>query len=310
MDSSVARHLREFVGEEIIYIPNPGNAGDSLIAAATYQLFDQLGLTYVTPRFQHIQPRNRIVIYGGGGNLVSPGTFSGRLCRELHKEARRLIILPHTIKNVSPLLQAFGPNVDVFCRERTSYEYVSSQAKSANTFLADDMAIGLRINDPNGPYPGQLGGLSPLLIYVHKKLFTKDGLPSLSNVLRATRRKSIRERLERLTNADTLFCFRTDPEKSQIPIPENNVDVSEVFRFGVSPRIIAYLAAYEVFRFLGRFETIHTNRLHMAIGGALAGCQVKFYENNYYKCRAVYLYSLAGRFPNVEWMSQGESSLG
>ena len=33
-------------GKKFVYLPNPGNAGDSFIAHATYQLFDRLDLEY------------------------------------------------------------------------------------------------------------------------------------------------------------------------------------------------------------------------------------------------------------------------
>ena len=304
MELSVARHLGQFAGKELIYIPNPGNAGDSLIAAATYQLLDHLGLTYRTPRFQRLKAKDRIVVYGGGGNLVGPHTFCARVCREVHASAERLIILPHTIKNVTPLLREFGSNVDIFCREEPSYDYVRTHARKANVFLADDMALGLNAQDIREPFSGLAGNLGLIIRYAKNKLLTDEGLPSWSNVVRATRRRTTRRRLHSYHNGDSLSCFRTDPEKSEFAIPPDNIDVSEVFKFGVNPKSIAFLSAFEVLQFLQRFKTIHTNRLHMAIGGALCGCQVKFYPNNYYKCRAVYLFSLAERYQNVEWMGE------
>ena len=40
-------YLRRLGEEGVIYFkPNPGNAGDAMIAHATYQLFNELGLDY------------------------------------------------------------------------------------------------------------------------------------------------------------------------------------------------------------------------------------------------------------------------
>jgi hypothetical protein len=38
------------------------------------------------------------------------------------------------------------------------------------------------------------------------------------------------------------------------------------------------------------------------VSGAIAGRDTKFYSNSYYKCRAVYEFSMQGRFDNVTWM--------
>jgi exopolysaccharide biosynthesis predicted pyruvyltransferase EpsI len=51
-----------------------------------------------------------------------------------------------------------------------------------------------------------------------------------------------------------------------------------------------------------KFEEIRTDRLHVAIAGAVLGKSVKFHPNNYFKCRAVFEYSMAHRFSTVEWV--------
>lgn len=38
--------LKKYENKDIIYIPNPGNAGDSLIAYGTITLFKKIGLNY------------------------------------------------------------------------------------------------------------------------------------------------------------------------------------------------------------------------------------------------------------------------
>lgn len=66
--------LKERCQGEVLYIPNPGNAGDALIAAATYQVLDDLGINYLIKRHKDDMESDvsgRVVIYGGGGNLIA-----------------------------------------------------------------------------------------------------------------------------------------------------------------------------------------------------------------------------------------------
>jgi hypothetical protein len=46
MKSSIIDILNKYKNNNIIYIPNPGNAGDSLIVLGTINIFDKLGLNY------------------------------------------------------------------------------------------------------------------------------------------------------------------------------------------------------------------------------------------------------------------------
>ncbi len=56
--------------ETIYYRPNPGNAGDALIAAGAFILFDQAGLNVEIIDSNDFDSEGKIVIYAGGGNLV------------------------------------------------------------------------------------------------------------------------------------------------------------------------------------------------------------------------------------------------
>ena len=302
MGSPIEQFLQQFQGEEIVYFPNPGNAGDSVIAAATYQVFDRLGLRYITPRFGRCDLKGRIVIYGGGGNLVSPGSFSSRLMAATHGQAKRFVVLPHTVKSVTPLLESCADNVDIICREAVSYDYVTSTTRQAKVHLMDDMALSLDVNAllASKATHSPLGRLASTLF---AKAFLQRSAPALDNVLRVFTLPSLQTRLSTLAASDELYCFRTDGEKTDIPLPASNIDLSEAFQFGVETKDAAYLSARSVFEFLSKFKTVHTNRLHMAISSALLGLDVRFHANDYYKCRAVYEQSMRDRFPNVRWMN-------
>lgn len=55
------------------------------------------------------------------------------------------------------------------------------------------------------------------------------------------------------------------------------------------------------FQAVGEVETVHTDRLHVAIAGALLEREVHLYPGSYFKNEAVYLASLAPHFPNVRF---------
>ena len=76
----------------------------------------------------------------------------------------------------------------------------------------------------------------------------------------------------------------------------------KLFKCGTATSEQAEIATRMMFEFLTRYDEVRTNRLHIAIAGALLGKRVKFYPNSYYKCEAVYRYSMKDRFPNVQWM--------
>jgi len=301
MHTPIEQFLLQFQGEEIVYFPNPGNAGDSVIASATYQVFDRLGLRYTTPRFGRCDLQGRVVIYGGGGNLVSPGSFSTRLMTAVHTQARRFIVLPQTVKSVTPLLQACGNNVEIICREAVSFDYVRANAPRAQVHLMDDMAFSLDVDTllHSTPEHSPLGRLVSVL---WAKTFEQRNVPALDDVFRAFGLRQLLAGLDQRAGESELYCFRTDGEKTEIALPPSNIDLSEVFKFGVETKEVAFLSAASVLRYLSHFKTVHTNRLHMAISSALLGLNVRFHANDYYKCRAVYEQSMRERFPNVTWM--------
>lgn len=134
--------LLTYKDTEIIYVPNPGNAGDSLIAHATIQLFDRLELNYIFGN--HLEKyKNRVLFYPGGGNLV--GLYKD--CYnfiENNKNDNEIVLLPHTVNNEDELIKSLGDNVTIICREKRSYAYVYSLIKNkSKVFLAPDLAFSI-----------------------------------------------------------------------------------------------------------------------------------------------------------------------
>lgn len=293
--------LGDLKNNRFIYCPNPGNGGDSLIAAGTYQVFERLGLRFDTPNLSRLDPRGNTIVYGGGGNLVVAGTHSVRMAQRLHSSAKRFIILPHTLKKVDFLLQDFSTNVDIVCRELASYEYVKASGTKANVYLAHDMAFSLDINqvfaNAANKAPPSIPG------YIMDRYVRSNWTQSLKNLIRSQKITSIVSRAIDGTPGNQLHCFRGDGEETgKIKIPLDNIDLPSVLALGTEMPKVAYFVAYHVLSFLNRFEVVHTDRLHMSIGSALLGKEVKFYANNYFKCFEVFKYSMKDQFPKVQWM--------
>lgn len=255
-DTDIYMFLKEYMGKEIIYVPNPGNAGDSLIAFGTLQVFDEIGLNYSIGNHT-VTYTNKLLFFGGGGNFV--GLYPQ--CRSFFKNNmsnNTIVLLPHTIKDETELIESFNDNIIIICRERESYNYVYSIIKNKNNvLLSKDMAFYIKDID-------------------NYKLIKGDGICN---------------------------CFRTDTEKTGIAIPSNNIDLSKKLNMAnnTSHKDIIEKVSLSIFEYLSKYDTINTNRLHMAIAGSLLNKRVHFYPNSYYKNKAVYEYSIKDLFMNTKY---------
>ncbi|WP_458095333.1 polysaccharide pyruvyl transferase family protein [Roseomonas sp. WA12] len=302
MNEDIRGYLAQFSGSEVMFLPNPGNAGDSLMSSATYQAFDKLGIRYRIPHLGSFDPAGKVVLYGGGGNLYEKGRHSYRTLERIHRTAKRLVILPHTIKDVDDLLDAFGSNVTVICREPVSHDYVRGRGGRYETLLMEDLAFSLDVEQLlNGAE--SFNATAMLTHFLLQKVIRRDGHTSFDNVRRYMAPGPVAARLLARPPGGVLNCFRRDGEATDIPIPEDNVDLPIVFMYGVSPAPVAHHASRSLLRTLMSFDEIRTNRLHVAIAAGLLGRPTRLYTNNYYKIRAIYEFSMRHRFPHVTWMS-------
>lgn len=91
--------------------------------------------------------------------------------------------------------------------------------------------------------------------------------------------------------------FRNDKESSQqLFIPESNIDISSLGNemTPISPFISK----------LNEYNTIHTDRLHVAITACLLNKQLYFYNGSYYKNEATYHSSIENYFKKVEFVKK------
>jgi exopolysaccharide biosynthesis predicted pyruvyltransferase EpsI len=274
----------------VYYFPNPGNGGDSLIACATFQAFKEAGIKYRVVRNENFDSNGKILICPGGGNFTNYYPNTRNFLRKYHASAERVIILPHTISGNEELINQLGQNVDIITREKVSYDYVGKTVSRANVYLADDVAFSLDVGKVL-KYPSIF--LAPLMSATIPSRRIQKGnsfeIQYLLSKLKGKNRNKI------------LSAFRTDKERTKMPIPEGNIDIAEIFSYGTTERRALY-ATHRILNFLSQFDEIRTSRLHTCVAGALLGKKVKFYPNNYYKCEAVYQFSIRDRFPNVIWL--------
>jgi hypothetical protein len=306
--SNVAAFLKDLLTEEFDYLPNPGNAGDALMAKATFDLFEHLNLQYRSIENDRFgDPDNlsrRTLVLSGGGNFSEGGYNSyATLLARVHHHARRVIVLPHTISGNANLLAQFGSNVVLFCRERVSYEHVRRHAVRANVLLAHDMAFLLDVKSALSFKPCYVSGPISRAFYGAIGSSQFRSYPGFADYWHGFRSRMpiLSKELPRRGVGD---FFRTDIEKTDINLPEGNVDASLAFNFGVTSPIKSGFTVFHLFHFLDKFDAINTNRLHLAIAGALLGKKVHLSSNSYYKCRAVFEHSLRERYPNVLWADE------
>lgn len=297
--------------QPLLYVANSGNAGDALIGHATFQLFDRLGLDYVSlADYKNIDPTDRVILCAGGGNLVPLYHGTDRVLEWAQGRARRVIVLPHTIRGNDELLAGLGPEVDLICREMLSFEAVSGAVNSAQVHLADDMAFLLDVHktlSEEPPQPSQASLYARKLAYKLFRPSLKKTIPSPWKLKRSDQMMAARSAVTG-QGQTVLDAYRNDVEKTEFVIPQGNLDVAQLFSHGTRNPFVCATGSYHMLRYLDTFDEVHTNRLHVCIGSALLGKRVKFAPNSYRKNEAVYDFSIRGQFPNVEW--QGESGAG
>jgi exopolysaccharide biosynthesis predicted pyruvyltransferase EpsI len=289
MHSDLENVLRSIRNSNAVYVPNGGNAGDSFIAHATYQLFARLDVGVQFGSLSEAYP-GRVVIVGGGGNLVHPYPNIANFLKRNLGQWQQLVILPHTIRAYEETLGQFGPNCTVFCREKPSFDFVTSVSAQASVHLSHDLALSCDFAETKRAMANRRSRdlFEPTLLIRNAKRLVRSLGHSLMNRGRA----------------QVLNAFRTDVEGTAGDVPRSNIDLSEAFAADDMSPASSLHATYWTMSFVDRFEVVRTNRLHIGIMAAMLGKHVELFDNSYGKVRDVFNHSLHDRFPNVRW--QGE----
>lgn len=263
----IKEYLKQYKNEEIIYCPNPGNIGDGLIAFATYCLFDEIGLSYKIVKLNDFVEPGRIIFYGGGGNLIE-GLYeeSINFIRNNISNCKEMLILPHTILGFSKFFNESQEKLKIICREEQSYHDLIKGGFSEDKLLIDhDLAF----------------------YFAQADFLRSDKI------------------IEEAEAIEAFYCFRQDGEKTSNNIPSENFDISLTWNGSIwHNKNLAKFSSLSVASYLQSYQTIHTNRLHIAILSMLLGKHVFLYANSYFKNKAVYEYSISGNYTKATFFDR------
>lgn len=247
------------LSHRFVYKANPGNAGDGVIASATYDFFERNALTYIPYRDgERYSSETDILIFGGGGNLIEGLYSEGHdFIQNNIGKFHKVIIMPSTIRGYSDL---FINNIDkfvVFCRENITFDYIKSlnYEPNKNVFITDDMAFYLDLN---------------------KYLSLKPVYKKQANCFRTDSESLTGDYKE--NNHDISLTWNGDYWDNEF---------------------LARNSTRCMINFLEEYKVVNTDRLHVAILASLLGKEVNFYPNSYYKNEAVYNCSLFNRYPKT-----------
>jgi exopolysaccharide biosynthesis predicted pyruvyltransferase EpsI len=272
------------------YIPNRGNAGDSLIAAATWQLFERLRMAECIEVGGVIRAGDH-VIYAGGGNLIPEYAQARRTIEEcMRADVGGFVLLPHSIRGNEDLLQVMDSRFHLFCREQQSFLHAKRFAQRARVYLTDDLVFGLDLN----------------------ALSERTGANLLKDLLRLARNSDrqavisyIRWRMDilgiRPQQQRELRLMRVDVESKHAGVYPDRYDLSSKHQSAYKQRWEADLVSRDFFDVLNRADHIVSDRLHVCIGAALLGKKVTMLDNSYGKNASVFLTSMQVNFPRVSF---------
>lgn len=261
--------LQQLRGERVLYLPNPGNGGDSLIAAATYQAFERAGVEFELASLD-ADVTGRVVILSGGGNLVPYYDDVSCALDRFADKAGRLILLPHTVRGHEDLLARLDGRCTLFVRDRASLAHVKRLNAAVDVRLAHDMAFHLDVSS----FMGQAD-------------LQRRGQPVVEAKLR-----QVGLTIQSFREWPSVELMRLDIE-SIVAEPASDADISDLFMMGVNPDE-APLAAWCFLHAISLANHVLTDRLHVGIGAALMRVPCTMRDNAYGKNAAVFDYSLTG----------------
>lgn len=269
------KQLATAPAQTLKYVPNQGNAGDALIAAGTWQFFEDCG---IAPRFTDTRAlaTGDTAIYAGGGNLVPEYDN----CRDflekcLEVDVARALVLPHSIRGHEALLKRLDPRFTLVCRDRESFARVLETGTRAEVMMAPDMALYL---DPDRLFTRCSCYWMP---YVWTQLLRKGQVLTYLRWQRALRRL-------RPEPGQSISVLRADAEATLAEPGDATGDIPNFYGSKYRFRAETDLISRDLLKLLQPAGAVCTNRLHVGLAAALMGCEVEYRDNSYGKIRALY----------------------
>ncbi|MFD3238356.1 polysaccharide pyruvyl transferase family protein [Rahnella perminowiae] len=247
----------------LVYKANPGNAGDGVIAAATYDFFEQSSMNYEQFRFGKFYSSTKdVLIFGGGGNLIEGLYAEGRdFLRDNIRNFSKIIIMPSTIKGYDEFFIENKDSLIICAREEITYNYLLGlgYVKDKNLILAHDMAF-----------------------YLDTLKYTSD-ISAFKGEVKCFR------------TDDESYDKAWKENNHDISLTWNGDYWDNIHLARSSTKCLV--------SFLQEYSIINTDRLHIAILGSLLQKEVNFYPNSYYKNQAVYNHSVINNYPKTYFIS-------
>ncbi len=248
-----------------VWMPNGGNLGDALIAAATKQRFGGAGVEWVD--FQSASSslgEGDVLVYGGGGALTPdyPGAFAA--LTTMHETGLPVVVLPSTVRGRHDFWKSTPPTT-VFCRDRRSFAELTLHEQHS-VFLAHDLAISCSLEVQ--PFAAVVSFRQAL---IDRGMLIPEPLPA----------------------------FRVDDER--LLDREPGIDVSAAWIPRMDEPAEVDSAALLLLSQLAPFRTVQTDRLHVAIACGILGIDASLFPDRNGKLREVYDLSLRSRFPTLTW---------
>jgi exopolysaccharide biosynthesis predicted pyruvyltransferase EpsI len=267
--------MRAAQPRRLLYVPNEGNAGDALIAAGTWQFFDDLGLAPAYGSVRQIRAGDALV-YAGGGNLVPEYASCQRfLERCLASDVASVLVLPHTIRGHEALLARLDARFTLCCRDLASLDRVRRTGTGARLLFAPDMALYIDVPRLFARCESYAGAAFWARMAHHDRL-----APYLRWRWALYRR---------VPPADgRLDVIRVDAEATATHPGNRRWDMSNLYGSKFRLREESDLVSRDFLDFFGQLSSVRTNRLHAGVAAALMGCEVTYLENSYGKIGAVY----------------------
>ena len=262
------------------YQPNPGNLGDQVITQATREWFTRHTLPcqpFDTGLLDRGTPFT--LVYGGGGPFVPYYGMVPEIMRLLgHPLVRRAVILPSSFHQCAEVAQTFDKRFTVFCREESSYLYLTGLGTPARLLLADDMAFTLDARALLERAPDTITADPAFRDTLHRlrqSLYTtEDGRKILLMLRQDAESRQKGADIRRRYKTFDLSGYSNEPTHN----PQRTLFLSTLFLAG-----------------LDQADIILTDRLHGAICAQLLGKETWMLDNTYGKLAAVYDSSLRDR---------------
>ena len=266
IDNQAILHELKKMGR-FVYIPNPGNAGDMLIASATFAFFRANHLRYI-PYGKHKNLKS--VVYGGGGLWTKDYKDDRSKILPIFKAAQHVLILPSSFNDCKKLIDILDERFVIFCREQKSYEYLVSAQTRAKILLDHDMA------------------------------FRMTQIPRSDRILEGG--FDIVRKYSEISIPHTAYFLRTDKEK--VFEHPTDLDVSSLaYAYKkITPKWADFCSAM-MLSVIDQANVVITDRLHVAIAAFLLNKQVYMLDNSYGKLSSVYEHSLK-QYKNVHFCTE------